>query len=244
MPMLASRVDHALLDCLERASEGHRRLCPRQVLGVRIGRHAGALLGLSLPQQDKRLYVFVETDGCTVDGVVAATGCTVGRRTMHVLDFGKVAATFVDTLTGETWRIRPHPLARARARAWARASVDDWHAMLDGYRELPADEILEVRPVVLRKSLPDLIGRPGLRVPCDACGEEIMNGREITSDGTVLCRDCSGEAYVQSVDGPRGSTGQYAEDRFVGGEPARVETSHDVSPESYERLRRGLGPKM
>lgn len=217
--MPASRVDHELLDCLARAREGHRRLCPRQVLGVRMGRQAGALLGLSLPQRDKRLYTFVETDGCTVDGVVAATGCTVGRRTMHILDFGKVAATFVDTLTGAAIRIRPHPQARARARAWAPTSLDDWHAMLDGYRELPADEILEARSVELRVSLPDLIGHPGLRVPCHACGEEIMNGREVTSDGTIRCRDCSGERYAQPLDALQGVIGQPANDLARYGAP-------------------------
>ena len=200
--MLASRIDRELLDCLDRASKGHRRLCPRQVLGVRMGLHAGALLGLSLPQQDKRLYAFVETDGCTVDGVAAATGCAVGRRTMHILDFGKVAVTFVDTLTGEAIRIRPHPLARARARAWAPPSLDDWHAMLDGYRDLPADEILQARRATLKVSMSHLIGQPGLRVPCDMCSEEIMNAREIRVDGLALCRSCAGDPYVATTGDP------------------------------------------
>jgi formylmethanofuran dehydrogenase subunit E len=195
-----TRVDRELLACLERASEGHRRLCPRQVLGVRIGQYAGALLGLSLPQQDKRLYAFVETDGCTVDGIVAATGCTVGRRTMHILDFGKVAATFVDTLTGEALRIRPHPQARQRARAWAPTHVDDWHAMLEGYCNLPADEVLHAAPATLTVSIVELIGRPGLRVPCDQCGEEIMNGREVRTGERTLCRSCAGESYVAATD--------------------------------------------
>jgi formylmethanofuran dehydrogenase subunit E len=202
--MVATSVDRELLECLERASIGHRRLCPRQVLGVRMGRLAGVLLGLSLPQADKRLFTFVETDGCTVDGVVAATGCTVGRRTMRVLDFGKVAATFVDTVTGEAIRIRPHPMARERARAWAPRSLDDWHAMLEGYRDLPAEEILEALPVVLAVSMSDLIGRPGLRVPCVECGEEIMNGREVVSGERLLCRACSGEAYLWPTGGRPG----------------------------------------
>jgi formylmethanofuran dehydrogenase subunit E len=193
--MSVSRVDQDLLDCLERAREGHRRLCPRQVLGVRIGRQAGALLGLSLPQQDKRLYAFVETDGCTVDGVAAATGCTVGRRTMHILDFGKVAATFVDSVTGKAIRIWPHPKARAHARASAPTGVGDWHAMLEGYRELSIEEILLARPVALSVSLSRLIGWPGLHVLCDQCGEEIMNAREVSLAGQVLCRGCAGESY-------------------------------------------------
>ena len=190
--MAVTSVDRELLECLERASVGHRRLCPRQVLGVRMGRLAGTLLGLSLPQADKRLFAFIETDGCTVDGVAAATGCTVGRRSMRVVDLGKVAATFVDTMTGEAIRIRPHPYARERARAWVPPSFDSWHAMLEGYRELPDGEILEARSVVLAVSLSELIGQPGLRVPCAECGEEIMNGREIRADGICRCRSCAG----------------------------------------------------
>lgn len=38
-----------------------------------------------------------ETDGCAVDGLIAATDCRVGSRTLRILDFGKVAATFTDT---------------------------------------------------------------------------------------------------------------------------------------------------
>ena len=57
------------------------------------------LLNLPLPQKDKRLLTFVETDGCFADGVSVATGCWLGRRTMRLVDYGKVAATFVDTHT-------------------------------------------------------------------------------------------------------------------------------------------------
>ncbi len=56
----------------ESASRHHSYLCPRQVLGVRMGLHAAELLKVELPRPDKRLFVFVETDGCMTDGVVAA----------------------------------------------------------------------------------------------------------------------------------------------------------------------------
>jgi formylmethanofuran dehydrogenase subunit E len=35
---------------LTQSAEYHRHLCPRQVLGVRMGLYAGELLGLELPQ--------------------------------------------------------------------------------------------------------------------------------------------------------------------------------------------------
>lgn len=81
----------------ESARQHHDHLRPRQVLGVRIGMYVGALFDLALPRHNKRLFSFVETDGCLIDGISVSTGCTVGHRTMHVIDYGKTAATFVDT---------------------------------------------------------------------------------------------------------------------------------------------------
>lgn len=70
----------------------HSHLCPRQVIGVRMGMLAAELLDIDLPQINKRLLVIVESDGCFADGVATATGATVGHRTMRVEDYGKVAA--------------------------------------------------------------------------------------------------------------------------------------------------------
>src|SRR3990172_10577507 len=86
------------LDKILRTSAAlHHHLCPRQVIGVRMGLYAGEILNLDLPQTEKRLLTIMETDGCASDGVAVATNCWVGRRTMRVEDYGKVAATFVDT---------------------------------------------------------------------------------------------------------------------------------------------------
>ena len=79
-------------------------LCPRQVLGVRMGLAGAAALGVEAPQGNKRMLVITETDGCFVDGIEVATGCSVGHRTLRVEDYGKVAATFVDLETQEAIR--------------------------------------------------------------------------------------------------------------------------------------------
>ena len=39
------------------ARQYHHHLCPRQVLGVRIGAYAGELFGLDLPQSDSRVLL-------------------------------------------------------------------------------------------------------------------------------------------------------------------------------------------
>jgi formylmethanofuran dehydrogenase subunit E len=191
----------SLDDILEQAAALHRHLCPRQVLGARMGILAGRLLSLELPQKNKRLYTFVETDGCFADGVSAATGCWLGRRTMRLIDHGKVAATFVDTHTRRAVRIRPHPQARTEARRYAPDAKTRWHAYLAAYQIMPDDVLLEAQWVELTLDLDQLISRPGARTVCHRCGEEIINEREVTRDGTILCRGCAfeEERYVRSA---------------------------------------------
>ncbi|MGQ9492008.1 MAG: FmdE family protein [Anaerolineae bacterium] len=188
-----------LKELLDTTTALHHHLCPRQVLGVRMGLYAGELLGLALPQADKRLYTIMETDGCAADGVAVATNCWVGRRTMRVEDYGKVAATFVDTETGQALRLAPRPTVRKAARAYAPQADNRWEAQLIGYQLMPNDELFEVRKVVLRTPIEQIISRPGRKALCAVCGEEIMNEREVVMNGLVLCRACAGESYYELV---------------------------------------------
>lgn len=189
---------------LARAAALHDHLCPRQVLGARIGLYAGRLLGLELPQPSKRLYAFVETDGCFADGVSVATGCWLGRRTMRLVDLGKVAATCVDTHDGRAIRIAPHARSRELAPRYAPQAPDRWHAYLEAYQVMPDDALLDARPVTLRLDMQALISRPDARAVCARCGEEIINEREVQREGLVLCRSCAGDD-VYCTGGPHPS---------------------------------------
>ena len=189
---------------LQKSAEFHRHLCPRQVLGVRMGLFAGQILDLPVPQPDKvkRIFTIVETDGCGADGVSVATNCWIGRRTLRVEDLGKVAATFVDTKTGQAVRIIPRNFARQKAFEYAPEAGNKWEAMLLGYQRMPALELLKIQPVVLKTPLEDLLSRPGLRARCEICDEEIINKREIVAAGQILCRACAGFSYYDlSTDG-------------------------------------------
>ncbi|MEO5951023.1 MAG: FmdE family protein [Chloroflexia bacterium] len=179
----------------------HDHACPRQVIGVRAGVLASRLFGLELPQQNKRLFAFVETDGCFTDGVLVATGCSLGKRTMRLVDYGKVAVTFVDTLSGKAVRVWPNPSARERAWKYAPDAVDSWHAQLEAYQVMPTCELLLFEQVELTVSMPELISQPGLRATCSICGEEIMNEREVLGsiEGQALCRHCAGvDSYYRA----------------------------------------------
>ena len=91
-----------LTELLARSAARHHKLLPAPGIGGAHG-HAGRKgIGSHLPQADKRLFTFVECDGCGMGGIAVASGCFPERRTMRVMDYGKLAATFVDTQTGRS----------------------------------------------------------------------------------------------------------------------------------------------
>jgi formylmethanofuran dehydrogenase subunit E len=137
----------------------------------------------------------VETDGCGADGLAVATGCYVGRRTLRVVDFGKMAATLVNTKTGEAVRVAPQPDARRLARTFAPEARSRWHAYLDAYQVIPDGMLMSLQQVSLTQSIAEILSKPSARVNCESCGEEILNEREIKEDGKILCRSCAGAAY-------------------------------------------------
>jgi formylmethanofuran dehydrogenase subunit E len=176
----------------------HRHLCPRQVLGVRMGLLAGELLGIDLPQGDKRLLTIVETDGCFTTGLSVATNCWVGRRTLRVEDYGKVAATFVDTQRGTCVRVVPHPAARQHAAAHAPEACNKWEAMLLGYQRMALADLFTWQPVTLVTPIEAIISRAGMRAHCAHCGEEILNEREVRVGEVTLCRPCAVGGYYRA----------------------------------------------
>lgn len=186
-----------LNELLAESAALHRHLCPRQVLGVQMGRLAAELLSLDLPQTDKRLLTIVETDGCFTSGLSVATNCWVGRRTLRVEDYGKIAATFVDTKTGQAIRIAPSPSARRQAEAFAPEARNRWEAMLLGYQRMALTDLFTWRTVALTTPIAALISRAGYRTECDLCGEEIINEREVMIGDLTLCRHCAYGGYYR-----------------------------------------------
>jgi formylmethanofuran dehydrogenase subunit E len=184
-----------LENILAESAKWHKHLCPRQVLGARMGLFAAELLKIDLPRNDKRLLVISETDGCFVDGLGAATGCRVENRTLRIVDYGKVAAVFVDTCSEETVRVSPKRESRIATAKYAPFAKNKWEAMLLGYQVMPAPDLFVIQRVQLNYPLTQIIGRLGMKAICEVCGEEIMNGREAMNNSIILCRACAGESY-------------------------------------------------
>lgn len=182
---------------LDKSTREHSHLCPRQILGVRLGLAGLTALGFSTPPDKKQLIVITETDGCFADGLSAATNCTVGHRTLRVEDYGKAAATFVDVKTNRAFRIAPALDVRQKAYDYAPNESRHYFAQMQAYQTMPDDEMFTVTEVRLSTSIEAIVSHPGMRVNCDGCGEEIMNEREVHQNGTTLCRPCAGQTYYQ-----------------------------------------------
>ena len=182
---------------LQKSAQHHSHLCPRQILGVRIGLAGMEALALEANQGGKRLLTILETDGCFADGVIAATDCTVGHRTLRVEDYGKVAATFVDTKISRAVRVAPTLDVRNRAYTCCPEESRHYFAQMQAYQTMPAEQLVTITEVQLATPVDKIVSRPGVRVECAVCGEEIMNEREVIVDGQLLCSACAGRAYYQ-----------------------------------------------
>jgi formylmethanofuran dehydrogenase subunit E len=202
-----------LSNLLSVSAARHDHLCPRQVLGVRIGLAGAAALDVKIPQSDKRLLVILETDGCFADGVEAATGCSVGHRTLRVEDYGKVAASFIDTRSERAVRVAPRLDVRQRANLYMPDEARRYFTQLGAYQVMPDEELLTIQEVRLLSSVKDLVSRPGVRVNCTLCSEEIINQREVTRYGMVLCLPCAGSSYYHSEKGNYTSEAPYLDER-------------------------------
>ena len=122
----------------------------------------------------------------------------MGHRTLRVEDYGKIAATFVDVRTEQAVRIIPRLDVRQRAAAYAPGETRRYFAQLQGYQVMPDEELLAIQPVQLIRPAAEIVSRPGVRVDCAVCGEEIVNEREVLVDGRALCRACAYGGYYAS----------------------------------------------
>jgi formylmethanofuran dehydrogenase subunit E len=191
----------SLEEYLALAAQTHGHMCPGQVLGVRMAMLGLKTLGIDNPvKYRKRLLTFVEIDRCATDAVSLVTGCRLGKRSLKYLDYGKVAATFLDLETRRAVRIVARDDSREKAKAMFAELADASKQQLEAYKVMPESELFTLQSVRVKLDPQDRPGRTRSRVACDRCGEGINDGRERRVDGRALCRSCAGESYYDLVD--------------------------------------------
>ena len=176
----------------------HGHLCAGQVLGVRMAMLGLREIGITDPRgaDRKNLVVFVEIDRCATDAVQSVTGCSLGKRTMKFMDYGKMAASFLNLKTGRALRVLAKEESRQLAKQYFPGIENRYEAQLEAYKIMPENELFDVSEVAIKIDPEDMPGRPLGRVKCAMCGEYVQDSREIVRNGAGLCRPCaSGKGY-------------------------------------------------
>ncbi len=172
------------------------RGCAGLVLGTRLAMAGVDALGIAAPDLDKRLIVVSETDRCALDGFQAVTGCRLSKHTLRLRDYGKVAATFIDEWTGTAMRVAVR--GDLRERVGEGEDADERHAMQrQAYGTWAAAELFEARACSFTLSEFERPGRPRRRVLCEACGEEVADGRERETESGIRCRPCAASPVLE-----------------------------------------------
>ena len=186
-----------LEELLNQAEHSHGHICAGQVLGVRMAMLGCRAIGINDPRgaDRKSLLVFVEIDRCAADAINTVTGCRLGKRTLKYYDYGKLAATFLNTKTNEAIRIVALDSSREAADHTFPEIENKYERQLYAYKLLPDEKLFKTERVAVSVPAQDQPGRPVSRVSCDQCGEGINDAREVISEGRLLCRACSGTAY-------------------------------------------------
>jgi formylmethanofuran dehydrogenase subunit E len=186
-------------ELLEDSAKAHGHLCPGQVVGVRMAMLGCRLIGLSDPasnhDQIKKLIVYVEMDRCTADAVAHVTGAKLGRRSLKFMDYGIMAATFLNLETDMAFRIISTEEARDLAQVYAPEIPEKHPRQLLAYQRMPDSVLFRVQKVRVHLNEFDMPGPTRRKMVCSRCGQTIRDHREVMTEGKPLCRPCAEGAY-------------------------------------------------
>jgi formylmethanofuran dehydrogenase subunit E len=183
---------------LKNSAAAHGHLCPGQAVGVRMAMLGCRLIGLDEPtriDQIKKLIVFIEMDRCTGDAVAFVTGVRLGRRSLKFMDYGIMAATFVNLETNKAFRIISTEEARDLAAVYAPEIPEKYRQQLEAYKRMPDSVLFRVQKVRVDLSEYDLPGPTRKKVSCNRCGQVIRDNREVVQNDHMLCKPCAQEPY-------------------------------------------------
>ena len=187
---------------LETSAQAHGHLCPGQVVGVRMAILGCRLIGLDEPtrhDQIKKLLVYVEMDRCTADAVAHVTGVRLGRRSLKFVDYGLMAATFLNLETGAAFRILSTEESRSLAGSYAPEIVGKARQQLEAYKRMPDGALFRVQQVSVSPSEFDMPGPTRKKTICSRCGQVVRDDREVIIDSRAVCKPCTRQSYFKDA---------------------------------------------
>ncbi len=188
-------------ELLDISTKIHGHICAGQVIGVRMSILGLERINIADPKgaDRKKLYVLVEIDRCATDAIQSVTGCSLGKRSMRWMDFGIMAATFVNLETGKAVRVTAREESRELSKKYCPEVSEKYQRQLAAYKVMPEEELFTVQEVKATIPACDMPGRPQRRVQCEQCGDHVQDSRDVEQEGQILCRACAGQRYYQVV---------------------------------------------
>jgi len=176
----------------------HGHLCPGQVVGVRMAMLGCRLIHLNNPtshEQIKKLIVYVEMDRCTADAVMYVAGVKLGRRSLKFMDYGIMAATFVNLESQKAIRVLSTEEARELAPVYAPEVSGKYNQQTEAYKRMPDNVLFRIWEVHVRLNEFDMPGPTRHKAVCSRCGQVIRDHREVIENGNILCKPCTDLSY-------------------------------------------------
>ncbi len=165
----------------------HGHICVGIVIGTRLTMAGMRELGMDPMTHSRNLMVITEIDRCYTDAIQAITGCSLGRRSLKYKEYGKTAATFIDTRTGKAVRVtikKPFTVDHSKMKE-----------LNEFYSRAKEEDILRIE----RVSIKDMgkMGSPVSNVPeiCSVCSEGVRDNHHLIVDGKVMCKNCAEGSY-------------------------------------------------
>lgn len=173
------------------AFHGHH--CPGLSIGLRAAQWCLLNLGRA---GDEDILVVTETDMCGDDAIQFLTGCTFGKGNFIFRDTGKVAFTFFRRKDDKRARLVLNPAFAADFRARLEQLSPEQKQERDDLRQEYIARIMNASlDELFLISIPDVKipqrARLHKSIPCDLCGEGVMEPRLIDLDGKKFCKDCA-----------------------------------------------------
>jgi len=158
----------------------HGHDCPSLAIGYRM-----ALAGLealkSIRSEDEDLVAIVENDACGVDALQCLTGCTFGKGNLIFRDYGKQVYTIYSRSRRKGVRVR------FNGQSVPVEIRNDRKAFAEWILASRAEGILEVKTVDIQE--PEF-AKTRNSLPCDICGESVMETRIHDLGGKYACIPC------------------------------------------------------
>jgi formylmethanofuran dehydrogenase subunit E len=139
-------------------------------------------------------------DRCAADAVGYVSGAKLGRRSLKYLDYGIMAATFLNLETHKAYRIISTEESRELVKTYAPEFDDRVTQQIEAYKRMPDSVLFNVRQVHVPVSEYDLPGPTRKKVTCSACGQVVRDNREIVVDGKPYCKPCAQGAYFEILE--------------------------------------------